>query len=121
MYGNDPKFTDRPALANSADPDLIRVGTVCHFISTFWTNYSIKDLHLILRVITTYILGVRKFRNFTISLLMRRPVFGFWPSQRQTGLVSHRIQKIRILDLETSHFTRHVANNKDFYQTMGIN
>ena len=44
---NDPKFSDRQAWANSADPDqtapwssLIRVYTVCNFLCIFWTHYS---------------------------------------------------------------------------------
>ena len=44
---NYPKFLNRQASANSADPDqtakrssLIRVYTVCHSICTFWKNFS---------------------------------------------------------------------------------
>ena len=48
-----PKLLDRQALANSADSGLIRVYTVCHFIGTFGTNFSMeKPLCLNFRGIT---------------------------------------------------------------------
>ena len=46
-YRNDPKFSDRYAWANSADPDqtapssLIRVYTACHSVCIVWTHYTI--------------------------------------------------------------------------------
>ena len=45
-YRYVPKYSDRQVWANSVDPDqtaprgLIRIYTVCHFVSIFWTNYS---------------------------------------------------------------------------------
>ena len=49
-YRNDPKFSDRYAWANSADPDqtaprssLIRVYSVCHSVSIVWTHYSMVE------------------------------------------------------------------------------
>ena len=49
IYCIDPKFSDRQALANSADPDqtaprssLIRVYTVCHSIYIFLTSFSME-------------------------------------------------------------------------------
>ena len=51
-YRNDPKFSDRYAWANSADPDqtaprssLIRVYTVCHSVCIVWTHYSMVEPH----------------------------------------------------------------------------
>ena len=48
-YRNDPKFSDRYAWANSADPDqtaprssLIRVYTVCHSVCIVWTHYCMR-------------------------------------------------------------------------------
>ena len=60
-YGNDPKFLDRYAWANSADPgqtaprsSLIRVYTVCHSVCIIWTHYSMVEPHSSnFRVITT--------------------------------------------------------------------
>ena len=71
MYRNDPKFSDRYACANSADPDqtapssLIRVYTVCHSVCIVWTYYSVVEPHSSnFRVIyTTNFLGVRIFRK----------------------------------------------------------
>ena len=64
---NDPKFLDRYAWANSADPDQtapIRVYTVCHSVCIIWTHYSMVEPHSSnFRVITTNILGVRMFRK----------------------------------------------------------
>ena len=67
-YRNVPKFSDRYAWANSADPDqrssLIRVYTVCHSVCIVWTHYSMVEPHSSnFRVITTNFLGVRIFRN----------------------------------------------------------
>ena len=51
MYRNDPKFLDRYAWANSADPDqtapssLIRFYTVCHSVCIVWTHYSTVEPH----------------------------------------------------------------------------
>ena len=78
-YRNDPKFLDRYAWANSADPDqtaprgavcsrssLIRVCTVCLSICIIWTHCSMVEPHSSnFRVITTNYLGVRIFRKFT--------------------------------------------------------
>ena len=50
-YRNVPKFSDRYAWANSADPDqtarssLIRVYTVCHSVCIVWTHYSMIEPH----------------------------------------------------------------------------
>ena len=70
-YHNDPKFSDRYAWANRADPDqtapesdqglhclplssLIRVYTVCHSVCIVWTHYSMVEPHSSsFRVITT--------------------------------------------------------------------
>ena len=58
-YRNDPKFSDRYALANSIDPDqtassLIMVYTVCHSVCIVWTHYSMVEPHSSnFRVITT--------------------------------------------------------------------
>ena len=71
-YRNDPKFSDRQAWANSADPDqtrssLIRVYTVCHSVWILWTHYSMVEPHSSnFRVITTNVLGVRIFRKCTV-------------------------------------------------------
>ena len=71
IYRNDPKFSDRYAWANSADPDqrssLIGVYTVCHSACIVWTHYSMVEPHSSnFRVITTNILGVRIFRKFRV-------------------------------------------------------
>ena len=73
-YRNDPKFSDRYAWANSADPDhwssLISVYTVCHSLCIVWTDYSMVEPHSSnFRVITTNFMGVRIFRKFTVSSL----------------------------------------------------
>ena len=71
-YRNDPKFSDRYARANSADPDqsLIRVYTVCQSVCIVWTHYSVVEPHSSnFRVITTNFLGVRIFRKFTVVIL----------------------------------------------------
>ena len=70
-YRNDPKFSDRYAWANSADPDqtapLIRVYTVCHSVCIVWPHDSMVEPHSSnFRVITMNILGVWKFRKFTV-------------------------------------------------------
>ena len=82
-YRNNPKFSDRYAWANSADPDQtapIRVYTVCHSVSIVWTHYSMVEPHSSnFRVITTNILGVRIFRKFmvcTINHYLLRAVVG---------------------------------------------
>ena len=73
-YRNDPKFSDRQAWANSADPDqtapsLIRVYTVCHSVCIVWTHYCMVKPHSSnFRVITTICLGVRIFRKFTVHV-----------------------------------------------------
>ena len=78
-YRNDPKFSDRYAWANSADPDqtaprssLIRVYTVCHSVCIVWTHYSMVEPHNSnFRVITTNSLSVRIFKKFTVLMLVR--------------------------------------------------
>ena len=80
-YRNDPKFLDRYARANSADPvcpgkqcgprsdcskrsSLIRVYTVCNSLCIVWTHYSMVEPDSSnFRVITT---NVRIFRKFTV-------------------------------------------------------
>ena len=74
QYRNDPKFSDRYAWANSADPDqrssLIRVYTVCHSVCTVWTHYSmVEPRSSNFRVITTNFLSVRIFRKFTVFVV----------------------------------------------------
>ena len=71
IYRNDPKVSDRYAWANSVDPDqrssLIRVYTVCHSVCTVWIHYFMVEPHSSnFRAITTNILGVRIFREFTV-------------------------------------------------------
>ena len=77
LYRNDPKFLDRYAWANSADPDqnaprrssLIRVYTVCHSICIVWTHYSMVEPHSSnFRVITANVLGVQIFRKFMVII-----------------------------------------------------
>ena len=71
-YPNDPKFSDKYAWANSADPDqtapsLIRDYTVCLSVCIVWTHYSTVEPHSShFRVITTKFLGVQLFRKFTV-------------------------------------------------------
>ena len=58
--------------ANSIDPDLIRVYTVCHSICTCQTHYSIAEPpYSNFRMITTNFLGVRNFRTFTVVTFKR--------------------------------------------------
>ena len=67
-------ISDKYAMANSADPfqtvleEQSDHGLHClHSICTFWTIFSIeKPLSLNFKVITANILGVLKFRTFTI-------------------------------------------------------
>ena len=80
-YNNDPKFSDRYAWANSADPvqtaprgavsSLIRVYvTVCHSVCIIWTHYSTGEPRSSnFTVSTTNFLGVRIFRKFTVLIL----------------------------------------------------
>ena len=45
-YRNDPKFSDRYAWANSADPDQtapLRVYTVCLSVCIVWAHYSMVE------------------------------------------------------------------------------
>ena len=68
-YRNDPKFSDRYAWANSADPDQTapRVYTVCHSVYIVWIHYSMVEPHSSnFRVIKTSVLGVQIFREFTV-------------------------------------------------------
>ena len=74
-YQNDPKFSDRQVLANSADPDqtapssLIRVYTVCHSVCIFWTHFSVVKWYCSnFRIITVFFSCVRIFRSFMVSL-----------------------------------------------------
>ena len=39
-YCNVPKFSDRHVWANSADPDQIKVYTVCNSLCILWMRYS---------------------------------------------------------------------------------
>ena len=45
MYSNDPKFSDRYAWANSADPDHQPVYTVCDSVRIVWTHNSMVEPH----------------------------------------------------------------------------
>ena len=65
-YRNDPKFLDRYAWANSADPD--QTAPVCHSVCVVWTHYSMVESHSSnFRVTTTNFLVVRIFRKFTVQ------------------------------------------------------
>ena len=67
-YRNDPKFSDRYAWANSADPGQTASRTVCQSVC-IWTHYSmVEPLNSNFRVIKTNFLCVRIFRKFTVSL-----------------------------------------------------
>ena len=68
LYCNDPKFSDRYAWANSADPDQTAPGsTVCHSVCIVCTQYSMVEPHSSnFRVNPTNFLGVRTFRKFTV-------------------------------------------------------
>ena len=70
MYRNGPKFSDRYAWANSADPDqrssLIWVYTVCHSVCIVWTHCSRVEPHSS-NFGTTNVLGVQIFRKFTTA------------------------------------------------------
>ena len=66
LYCNYPKFSDRHAWANSADPDL---GAVC----MVWTHYSMVEPHSSnFRAIITNFLGVRILRKFTVNWIFMR-------------------------------------------------
>ena len=69
-YRNDPKFSDRYAWANTADPDrssLIRLYTVCHSVCIVGTHYCVVEPHSSnFRLITTNFLGIRIFRKFMV-------------------------------------------------------
>ena len=73
-YRNDPKFSDRYAWANSADPDqtaprgavwsgstLFAILSALFGLITLWKSHIVQ-----IRVITTNFLGVRIFRKFTV-------------------------------------------------------
>ena len=86
VFGMLPKFSDRYAWANSADPDqtssLIRVYTVCHSVCIVWTHYSMVEPHSSnFRVITTTFgvseyLGNLRYNNVCCSMtLIYRHIF----------------------------------------------
>ena len=83
-YRNDPKFSDRYAWANSADPDQTapRIYTVCNSSCIFWMHYStVKPSCLNFRVITANFSGVRIFRKFMVLFSPCVPEFSdrqFW-------------------------------------------
>ena len=65
VYRNDPKFWDRYAWANSADPEeQSDQGLHCfHSVCIIWTHYSMAEPHSSnFWVITTNSVGVRTFR-----------------------------------------------------------
>ena len=61
-YCNDPKFSDRYACANSADPDeqSDQGYTVCHSVCIVWTHSSMIEPH------SSNFLGIQIFRKFTV-------------------------------------------------------
>ena len=65
---NDPEFSTRQVLANTADPDQTAPSLhCCDSICTLWTNFSTeRQLCLNIRVITAIILSVQKFRTFNV-------------------------------------------------------
>ena len=71
-YRNDPKFSDRYAWANSADPDQEQSDQGLHCLP--FRQHRLNSLlygratSLNFRVITTNFLGVRIFRKFTVSI-----------------------------------------------------
>ena len=76
-YRNDPKFSDRYAWANSADPDqtaprgVVWLGTTLLAIpsASFLTHYSMVKPHSSnFRVTITNFLGVQIFRKFTVPV-----------------------------------------------------
>ena len=74
VFGMLPKFSDRYAWVNSADPDqrssLIRVYTVCHSVCIVWTHYSMVEPHSSnFRVITTNF-GVSEYLGKITVLIM---------------------------------------------------
>ena len=94
VYRNDPKFSDRYAWANSADPDqtaprgAVWSGSTLPFVCIVWTHYSMVEPHSSnFRVITTNILGVRIFRKFTV-LELSRPVWVVWSTCSTVCIVS---------------------------------
>ena len=69
-YRKDPKFSDRQALANSADQTAPRSGSTLFAIpyAPLWTNFLMdRPLYLNLRVITGNISGVRKLIIFMVA------------------------------------------------------
>ena len=63
-YCNDPVLAQKP-LANSVDPDLIWVYTVCQSVSIYHIE---RPLCLNLNIITSVFAGVRIFQIFNILL-----------------------------------------------------
>ena len=64
-----PSFpTHRPGQTVQTQISLFRVYPVCNSLCILWMLYSkIKPPYSPFRVITTYFLGVRIFRNFTVA------------------------------------------------------
>ena len=61
MYGNDPKFLDQQIGANDQDIPCV----LFHFIILRYHN-TVESLSLNFRIYTVKLVGVRKFRNFTV-------------------------------------------------------
>ena len=71
-YRKYPKFSDRYAWANSADPEeqSDQVWSVCRSVYIVWAHYSMVEPHSSnFRVITTNVLGVLIFRKFTVPVV----------------------------------------------------
>ena len=67
VYRKDPKFLDRYARPNTADPDQIAPDQGLHCL-LFNLHHLEVSFSLNFRVFTVKLVGVRKFRNFTVQL-----------------------------------------------------
>ena len=75
----DAKFSDRQAMVNSVDPNQTapRVYTVCHSMCWFWTIFFVeRPLCSNLKVITTNIMSVQKFRMLNVAKISIFLIYG---------------------------------------------
>ena len=113
-YRNDPKFSDRYAWSNSADPNqttrssLIRIYTVCHSVCIFWTHYSMVEPH------SSNIRGCPNIKeiygiSFTFEPLYDKTCLREFPSRPDTNRPAQpqrlaRVLKFRLWNLEILYY-----------------
>ena len=80
---------------------LIRVYTICHSVCIVWTHYTVVEPHSShFRVITTNVLGVRKFRKFTVNVYFRLILMFLGRARRKVDDLE------RLLEVAKRNFTQ---------------